>query len=210
MTPNPDRRQEDPRWYAVYTKHQHEKKSADLLTRKGMDVFLPLYRAVHQWKDRKKALSLPLFPGYLFLRSTLENKVEILSTPGVFFLVENAGHACAIPDDEIEAVRMIAQSNTQFEPHPYLKSGEHVRIRSGPLAGIRGIFVKPKNKYRMVVSVELLRKAVSIEIDAANVEKMDGAANGESAVADTPGSKTVRESHGESPARQYRERAANQ
>jgi transcription antitermination factor NusG len=161
-------------WYAIYAKHNHERKVADLLARKGMDVFMPLYDSVRCWKDRKKSLPMPLFPGYVFLKSTLDNKIEILSTPGVFFIVESAGHACPIPEQEIQAIRTITQSDVRFEPHPFLKTGEFVRIRTGPLAGIGGIFLKPKNKYRVVVSIELLRKAVAIEVDAANVEKLTG------------------------------------
>jgi transcription antitermination factor NusG len=159
-------------WYAIYAKHNHERKVADLLARKGMDVFMPLYESVRRWKDRNKSLPMPLFPGYVFLKSNLHNKIEILSTPGVFFIVESAGQACPIPEQEIEAIRAITQSDVRFEPHPFLKTGEYVRIRTGPLAGISGIFVKPKNKYRVVVSIELLRKAVAIEVDTGNVDKL--------------------------------------
>jgi transcription antitermination factor NusG len=171
---NSRERLENANWYAIYIKHNHERKSADLLTRKGLEVFLPFYDSVRRWKDRKKSLSMPLFPGYVFLKSTLQNKIEILSTPGVFFIVENAGRACPIPEHEIQAIRTIVQSDAKFEPHAFLKSGELVRIRSGPLAGIAGIFLKPKNNFRIVVSIELLRKAIAIEVDAANVDKIDG------------------------------------
>lgn len=163
---------EPSRWYAVYTKHQHEKRSAELLIRKGVDVFLPSYRAVRQWKDRKKVLSLPLFPSYLFLRTNLQNKLEILRTPGVFFLVENAGRACVIPDSEIEGIQKVAQSGGQLQPHPFLRCGDMVRVRRGPLAGITGLMVRVKNEYRVVLSVELLKKAVSVEIDLTSVERL--------------------------------------
>jgi len=161
----------DSLWYALYAKHHHEKKVADLLGRKGVEVFLPLHTALHRWKDRKKAVAMPLFPGYLFLRSDLRNKIEILSTAGVFFLVENGGRACPVPDHEIEAVRAVVESEARFEPHPYLDAGENVRIKNGPLAGIRGLYLKSRNQHRVVISVELLRKSVSVEVDIANVEK---------------------------------------
>lgn len=162
----------DKAWYAVYTKHNHERKAADFLARKSTDdVFLPLYDSVRHWKDRKKSLSIPLFPGYFFLHSSLQNRIEILSTPGVFFIVESAGRACVIPQHEIEAIRAITQSELPFEPHPFLRTGEIVRICNGPLAGIKGIFLKPKNKYRVVVSIELLRKSVAIEVDLNNVAR---------------------------------------
>lgn len=159
-------------WYALYAKHNHERKVAELLGRKGVEVFLPEYRSVRTWKDRKKTLSMPLFPGYVFLRSALQDKVEILSTPGVFFIVEIAGHACPIPEYEIDAIRTITSGDVPYEPHPFIDTGELVRICSGSLAGLIGIFVKPKNKHRVVVSVELLQKSVSIEVDAGNVERI--------------------------------------
>src|SRR5882762_1155812 len=96
-----------PSWYAAYTKHQHEKTAADLLQKKGFDVLLPLYRATHQWKDRTKIVSLPLFPCYLFLQANLERKLDILRTPGIFWLVENGGHACEVSDSEIELVQKL-------------------------------------------------------------------------------------------------------
>ncbi len=167
------------RWYALYIKHHHEKKAADLLMRKKIEVFLPLYRDVRQWKGRKKTIALPLFPGYLFLRSDLRDKTEILRTPGVFFLVENSGHACPVPDYEIEAIQRVVNSEMEFQPHPFLKSGEHVEIRSGPLAGVRGIFVRNKNQHRIVVAVEVLQKAVSVEVSLENVQKAGPSAAGE-------------------------------
>src|SRR5262245_66053965 len=126
-------------WYALYAKHNHEKKVADLLRRKGVDVFLPLHPTLRRWKDRKKTVAMPLFPGYLFLRTNLRNKIEILSTAGVFFLVENGGRACPVPEHEIEMVRAVVQGDAPFEPHPYLEAGEPVRIKSGPLTGICGL-----------------------------------------------------------------------
>src|SRR5262249_17357704 len=145
-----------------------------LLRRKGFEIFLPLHPALRRWKDRKKTVAMPLFPGYLFLRSDLRNKLEILSTAGVFFLVENGGRACPVPEHEIDAVPPAVESDPRSEPHPYLAAGETVRIKSGPLAGIQGLYVKGKNQHRVVMSVELLRKAVSVEVDLANLEKVTG------------------------------------
>src|SRR5262245_24509580 len=159
-------------WYELYAKHHHEKKVADLLRRKGVDVFLPLHPTLRRGKDRKKTVAVPLFPGYLFLRTNLRNKIEILSTAGVFFLVENGGRACPVPDHEIEAVRAVVESDARFEPHPYLELGETVQICRGPLAGIRGLYVRSKNQHRVVVSVELLRKSVSVEVELPNVERV--------------------------------------
>lgn len=157
-------------WYAVYTKHQHEKSVASLLMRKGFDVFLPVYQTLHRWQDRNQLVVLPLFPCYLFLRGGLDRKLDIFRTAGVRALVENGGHACDVPEAEIQALRKICFSGTRVQPHSFLKQGDHVRIRSGPLAGTEGIFIREKNLYRVVVSIELLRQGVSVEIDLKDVE----------------------------------------
>jgi transcription antitermination factor NusG len=163
------------RWYALYMKHHHEKKAAEVLSRKGIEVFLPIYQAVHRWKDRRKSVSLPLFPGYLFVRTDLSDKLRIVNTPGVFFVVENAGRACPVSDSEIEAVKIVMRSGGNIAPHEFLQAGERVRVQSGPLAGVLGFFVREKNQSRIVVSVEVLRKAVSVEVDISNVVKMKAA-----------------------------------
>jgi transcription antitermination factor NusG len=154
-------------------KHQHERKAATHLQRKGVDVFLPEQKVPRVWKDRRKFLSLPLFPGYLFLRSDLRNKIEILNTPGIFFLVENAGKSCAIPDHEIDSIRRLACSGLPAREHLFVTAGDRVRVRSGPLSGVVGILTYVKNQYRVVLTVELLQKALSIEVEAANVERIE-------------------------------------
>jgi transcription elongation factor/antiterminator RfaH len=162
-------------WYAIYTKHQHEKTARDILARKNFEVLLPLYRSIHRWKDRNKVVDLPLFPCYVFIRANLERKVEILKTAGVFWLVESGGHACAIPDHEIEAVLRITGSESRVEPHPYLRTGDRVRIQRGALAGIEGILTRFKSQYRVVLSMELLRKAIAVEVDLSTVERLPSA-----------------------------------
>lgn len=157
-------------WYAIYTKFQHEKSAGSLLEKKGFDVFLPVYKTVHRWKDRNQLVVLPLFPCYLFLRTGLDCKLEVLRTAGVRSMVENAGQACRIPDLEIEAVRKMCTVGMRLQPHPFLRQGDLVRVRRGPLSGIEGFFVRVKNQYRVVVSVELLRKSVAVEVDLADVE----------------------------------------
>lgn len=159
-------------WFALYTKHQHEKAAAFLLQRTGFEVFLPLYHEVHRWKDRNQKVQLPVFPCYLFLRTSLARKAEVLRTPGVFSIVESGGQPCAIPEGEIEAIRRTANSRAHFEPHPFLNSGDRVRIRSGPLAGIEGILTGTKKRHRVVLSVELLRKSVGVEVDLAILERI--------------------------------------
>jgi len=164
-------------WYAIYTRHQHEKTVAGILTSKGFETLLPLYSAAHRWKDRTKLLSLPLFPCYVFLKGGLERRLDILTTPGIRALVSTAGQPAAIPHSEIEGVRRAVESGACVEPHPLLKCGEWVRVKYGPLQGIEGILVRKKNLYRLVLSVEILGKAASVEIDAFVIERMNYAAS---------------------------------
>jgi transcription antitermination factor NusG len=157
-------------WWAIYTRHQHEKTIAESLSSTGVEVFLPLYKAVRQWKDRKKHLSLPLFPCYVFLRSDPERRVHVLSTPGVHSIIMVAGQPAAIPDVEVEAIRRAVDSPLRIEPHPFLRRGDWVRIKSGPLTDIEGILIRKKNSYRLILSAELLQKSISVEVDAFSVE----------------------------------------
>jgi len=163
----------DSSWYAVYTRHQHEKIVHQVLTSKGFNSFLPLYATTHNWKDRTKALTLPLFPCYVFLKGGIERRLPILTTPGVYGLVSSAGQPAAIPDIEIDAIRRVVDSGARVEAHPYLKCGNWVRVKCGPLAGIEGILVRKKNLSRLVLSVELLGTAAAIEVAAFQVEAIN-------------------------------------
>jgi transcription antitermination factor NusG len=160
-------------WYALYTRHQHEKMVDQILTNKGFDTFLPLYSTTHNWKDRTKALSLPLFPCYVFLKGGIERRLQILTTPGIYGLVSSAGQPAAIPDIEIEAIRRVVTSGTRVEAHPFLKCGNWVRVKCGPLTGIEGILVRKKNIARLVLSVEILGTAASIDVAAFQVEAVN-------------------------------------
>src|SRR5208282_5580600 len=126
-------------WHALYTRHQHENVVAQALSGKGFEVFLPQYRTVHRWRDRQKELLLPLFPNYVFIHGGLDRMLNIVTTPGVHSLISWGGRPADIPSEEIEAVRRLVESPLQVEPHPFLKCGDLVRIRSGPLEGIEGI-----------------------------------------------------------------------
>jgi len=161
----------EPAWYALYTRHQHEKTVADILSRKGFEVFLPLYTAVHRWKDRQKQLFLPLYPSYVFLRDSLERKLQIMTTPGLHSIVGTADGPQAIPDFEIDAVKRVIETSLAVEPHPFLRCGDRVRVLGGPLEGIEGILVRNKNSFRLVLSVEMLAKSVAVEVDASLVER---------------------------------------
>jgi transcription termination/antitermination protein NusG len=160
-----------PAWYALYTRHQHENAVARILTAKGFETFLPCYQEARRWTDRVKLLSLPLFPCYVFLRGGFERRLDIVTTPGIRAFVSSAGQPVAIPAAEISAIRRGVESGAYVEPHPFLKNGEWVRVKSGALEGIEGILVRRKSLYRLVLSVEMLGKAVAVEVDAAKVER---------------------------------------
>ena len=157
-------------WYAVYAKHQHEKNAAQVLQEKGFEVFLPLLQEKRRWKDRIKQIRIPMFPCYLFVRVATDRKVEILQAPGVFWIVEAAGRPCLVPDEEIEAIRKVAGAKVRVEAHPYLDRGTTVRVKKGALAGLTGILSRVKKEDRVVVSLKLLKKAISVEVDRADLE----------------------------------------
>lgn len=159
-------------WYAAYTKHQHEKQVAQQFTRKGLEAFLPLYESARRWQDRTKNVQLPLFPCYVFVRMNLRSKLDVLATRGVFWLVGSRGFASAVPECEIGALRTLVAGSTRVEPHPYLTQGERVRVRSGPLAGIEGIFVRSKGRCRVVLSVPLLMQSAAVEVEVSLLERI--------------------------------------
>jgi transcription antitermination factor NusG len=163
---------QEPAWYAIHTSHQHEKVVSSLLTQKGFEVFLPLYLAAHCWKDRTQQVSLPLFPGYLFLHDGLDRRLAVLTTPGTHGLVSFGASPAPIPQSEIDAVRRMVAENAHCEPHPFLKCGDWVRVKSGPLVDLEGILVRKKSLFRLVLSVELLRQSMAVEVDATVVERV--------------------------------------
>ena len=162
----------DPAWYALYTRHQHERMCAQILSSKGFEVFLPLQTSIHEWSDRSRKIHIPLFPSYIFLHGGLDRRLQLLTTPGVLWLVGFAGQPGAIRHEEIEAIRKVVERCPNVEPFPFLQCGDWVRVKSGPLEGIEGILVRKKNQSRLVLSVELLQKSAAVEIDAFSVERV--------------------------------------
>lgn len=159
-------------WYAVYTRHQHEKSSAQSLTRKGFEVLLPLYRSANRWKDRTQVVLLPLFPNYLFVQVDLERRVDVLCAPGICWFVGNGCAPTGIPPEDIKAIRRLVECPISLQPHPYLKCGDVVRVIRGPFAGLQGVLVRAKNGHRVVISVDLLQKSAAFEVDLSNLERI--------------------------------------
>jgi len=159
-----------PRWYALYTNGRHEKRVAELLSNHQVDCYLPLYRSVRRWRDRRKEVDLPLFPGYVFVRIPWRSRLGVLTVPGVVQFVTFSGKPAPIADSELEALRHGLGCSSGIEPHPYLKAGKRVRVRSGPFAGLNGILVRRKNAYRLVLSIDLIMRSLSVEVDEAEIE----------------------------------------
>jgi transcription antitermination factor NusG len=167
---NSEKPNEDALWWAVYTRHQHEKAVAQGLSTKGFEVFLPLYESVRRWKDRNKTLSLPLFPGYVFVRGGLDRRLQVVTTPGVHTILYVGESVAVIPTQQMDAIRLAIGSPARVEPYPFLRCGEKVRVTRGSLEGLTGILLRKKSLYRLVLTVEMLAQSVSVEIDASDVE----------------------------------------
>ena len=165
------RPQETSDWWALYTRHQHEKTVTEMLSAKGFEVFLPLYGSVRRWKDRSKKITLPLFPCYVFVRGGLDRRLQVVTTPGVHMILFHGERVAMIPRAEIEAIRKAVEGPFRVEPHPFLKCGERVRVIRGSLQGVEGVLVRKKSLYRLVLSVDMMAKSVAVEIDSTDVER---------------------------------------
>jgi transcription antitermination factor NusG len=159
----------EPHWYAAYTRAQHEKQVAAELGMREVEHFLPFYSSVRRWKDRRVQLELPLFPGYVFVRLALRDRLRVLQIPSVVRLVGFSGQPTALPDTEMEIMRSGLSQSLRAEPHPFLTVGRHVRITGGPFAGLEGMLRRKKSRMRVVVSLGLIQRSVAVDVDAADV-----------------------------------------
>lgn len=156
------------RWYAVYTWARHEKKVARHFEQRGITYFLPLYSATHRWNKKTAKVSLPLFPGYVFVRTT-EHDYRPLNVPGVVHYVGPVRLPAEIPAEEIESLQKAMETGRMIEPHPYLAPGNRVRIASGPMSGITGTIQRTAAGCRIVISVDMIMRSVAVEVDAASL-----------------------------------------
>ena len=161
-----------PQWFAIWTRSRHEKLVRDQLEKKSdVDVFLPTIGKWSRWKDRKKKIDWPLFPGYVFARFVADERVGILKVEGVVQIISNNGMLSAIPDAEIDSIRTLVESELAYDPVPLIKEGDMVKVTSGPLKGVIGRLITKKGvQARLVLSVDLIGQAVSVEVDAADVK----------------------------------------
>lgn len=155
----------EPRWYAAHLCANREKRVAAELNARNVENFLPLYTSVRRWKDRRVNLDLPLFPGYVFVRLALRDRLRVQLVPGVARLVGFDGTPAALPPEDINRIRAFLAQGLRAEPHPFLRAGRRARVLRGPLAGIEGIVLRRKNRSRLVLSFHLIQRSVAIEMD---------------------------------------------
>ena len=148
-------------WFALYVKPRHEKNVSTILRGKGIEEFVPLYRR----RTPSRSSELPLFPSYVFCRFSAPHRLPVLTVPGVFYIVGFAGAAVPVKTEEIAALQRVVHSGLPREPWPELPAGKKVRVSAGPLEGIEGVVLNYKNSSRLVISVDLLQRSVSVEVD---------------------------------------------
>jgi transcription termination/antitermination protein NusG len=160
-----------PKWYALYTRSRFEKKMLSELTDRSVEVFLPMREVISRWKDRKKKIWIPLFPGYIFVNhvDTPENRFRILNLPGAVRFIGIERHADPVPEEQIQDIRRFLEAKIAIDPYPYMQVGTRVEVIAGPLKGIHGLLVEKRGKFRFVVQVDLIRQAISVEIDASDI-----------------------------------------
>lgn len=158
-------------WYAVCTRSRHEKQVSRQLAQRGVEHFLPTYKARSRWKDRTVELQLPLFPGYLFVRIALMQRLEVLTTAGACRFVSFQGKPAPLDALEIERLRAGLSGSVKIEPYPYLRVGQRVRVRRGPLRGAEGVLVRKRGgDLRFVLSMDLIMQSAAVEVEAGDLE----------------------------------------
>ena len=152
-------------WFGIRTRSNHEKLAATALENKGFEHYLPVFRSRRRWSDRVVEGDRPLFPGYVFCRFDPKKRLPIMTTPGVVSVIGFGNEPAPIPESEIEYVQTILKSGFAAEPCSFLRAGQRIRVTRGALDGVEGILLRKKSEWRMVVSVEMLQRSISVEID---------------------------------------------
>lgn len=161
-------------WYAIQVKGRTEKQVAQILENKGYEMFLPAQRARRRWSDRMKEVEVPLFPSYVFGRFDPKYRLPILTTPNVLTIVGAGKQVIPVADEQIEDIRRVLASGMPVEHCPFLKVGQRVFIESGALAGQAGILTRIKNTWRVVISVDLIRRSIAVEVDREQIRVLEG------------------------------------
>jgi transcription antitermination factor NusG len=156
-------------WFALQIRSRWEGTTAGLLRGKGLETLLPTYTTKRKWSDRFKVVESPLFPGYIFCRFDVHNRLPVLITPGVISVVGRGKTPIAVDDAEILSIQAAIGSGIRMEPWPYVEIGERVRIKDDVLNGMEGILTSFKGSHRVVISVTLLRRSVALDIDRSRI-----------------------------------------
>jgi transcription antitermination factor NusG len=159
-------------WFALQVRTRHELGAANLLRGRGYAPFVPLYQCRKRWSDRVKVVDAPLFPGYLFCRLNLQNRLPVLMTPGVIQIVGYSRVPIPVDEDEINAIQTMVAAGLPTQPWPFLQVGDRVHIERGPLRGLEGILLEVRGAQRLVLSVTLLQRSVAVEIDSTSVKSL--------------------------------------
>jgi transcriptional antiterminator NusG len=160
------------RWYAVWTRSRHEQVVRTQLDEKQVTAFLPTMTRWSRWKDRKKQIDVPLFPGYVFARFDPGERLSVLKCSGVVSIVSFNGEPAPVPDHEIESIRTLVASTLPYDPCPTIKTGTMVEVSHGPLKGVVGRLTRKGTQSRLILSVDLIGQAVSVQVDAADVKAL--------------------------------------
>jgi transcription termination/antitermination protein NusG len=160
-----------PEWYAIWTRSRHEQVVRDQLEQKGVEAFLPTLPKWSRWKDRKKKIDWPLFPGYCFARFDLSERLPVLKCSGVVSIISFDGEIAPIPEQEITGIRRLVESELQYDPCPLIREGMMVEVTHGPLKGVIGRLIRKGAHARLILAVDLIGQAVSVEVDAADVRE---------------------------------------
>jgi transcriptional antiterminator NusG len=160
------------RWFAVWTRSRHEQVVRSQLDEKQIAAFLPTIARWSRWKDRKKKVDFPLFPGYVFARFETADRLAVLKCTGVVSIVSFNGEPAPVPDQEIDNIRTLVESMLSYDPCPMIKTGAMVEVTHGPLKGVIGRLTRKGAQDRLVLSVDLIGQAVSVQVDAADVKPL--------------------------------------
>ena len=164
-------KEQAPVWLAAYTTPRHEKSVVRHLEVRDVEHFLPLYKAVRKWKNGCRVeVEFPVFPNYVFVRLDRRQSSRVLETPGVIAFAGSPKLPLPVSDCEISWLRNELPLR-KFEPHPYLVLGSRVRIKSGPLAGMSGVLTRKKSGLRVVLSIDLIRQSIAVEVDINEIER---------------------------------------
>ena len=159
-------------WYAIQTRSRHERLVAHQLQSHGVAHYLPIVTEQHRWSDRRKKVEVPLFSGYVFVRivPSNEERGRVLRINGVVSLVGNSPEGTPIPEEQMESVRMLVEQKVLWMTHPFLKSGQRIRVRGGALDGVEGIFQMRNGEDTLIVSIDAIQRSMSVSIKGYDIE----------------------------------------